>query len=111
MRRGHPGPGAGLPTSSLTSEKAFKDPGYGDVLHFPSKSESLPTSCASAKLSTVHAVGHWNEVEAVITQESMGPRPNCACSSEVSLFIPPVPAGHRGVWPPSPWLPIQVRLG
>lgn len=28
----------------------------------------LPTcSCASARMSTMHAVGHWNEVEAVVT--------------------------------------------
>lgn len=69
MKWGYPGPGTGLPTSSLTSEGVSRGPGRGDVLHFPSKSVSLPScSCASVKLNTHACHGHWNEVEAVVTQ-------------------------------------------
>lgn len=59
----------------------------------------------------MHAVGHWNEVEAVVTQSPWAQSPTVLVVVRSPLLIPPVPAGHRGVWPLSPWLPTQVRLG
>lgn len=42
-------------------------PGHGAKLRFPASLESLPTrSCASARLSTMHVAGRWNDLEAVI---------------------------------------------
>jgi hypothetical protein len=76
-------------------------PGRGNVLHFPRESESLPTCSVSARKAPVHAINHWTEVEAV-SLRILGRGPAVLVCGGVSPLIPPVPAGHRGVWPPSP---------
>lgn len=70
-----------------------------------------PCSCASARKSTMHAVGHWNEVEAAVTQSPRARGPTVLVVVRSHPLIPPVPAGHRGAWPPSPWSPTPVQLG
>lgn len=56
-------PRAGGRTPRRPRLEGLSSPGPGR------SSASPPTcSCASARLSTVHAARHWNEVEAVVTQ-------------------------------------------